>query len=276
VKRQDHVIARLRTRNQEDQRMMERMPADERGELNEEALLSLLTAAFPGDQLTLQGRGKVGTDILHTVQYLSGDEAAVAGVLLYECKDTVKWSNGWLAKAKQSCKLHDSSYVTIISRAFPRGEKGFCVQDGVFVVAPAQVIHIAWVLRETLIGIHRARLFGEARDSKSQRLHEYLTSTEFHETFDALLRNSKTLQKLLRVEQDWHRKEWARRQVIYSEIDGNGMAVREQIAAIIERSPGIEQNVRDASEASANGHYVGPVAPKQSPVLERRRKPLKS
>jgi hypothetical protein len=52
------LIAKLKSENEEQNRQIERLAADERGELNEEALLMQLQAAFPDDRIERLGRGR--------------------------------------------------------------------------------------------------------------------------------------------------------------------------------------------------------------------------
>ncbi len=243
VQQQEKLIKSLKEQNDVAQRRIEHLTADERGELNEEELMARLRAEFPQDRIERQGRGRAGSDILHEVRYSVGDRAEVAGLVVYECKDTLQWANDFVGQAKKARVTHRTPHVVIVSRKFRRNEEELCVREDVPIVAPARLVDLARVLRGMVIELHRAGLTNEGQVAKTQELYEYLSGDEFRRAFDALLEAATELGDMLDKERGTHERIWAKRQQIYKEIGGKAAAIDGRVRAIIERSDGRKAEV---------------------------------
>ena len=216
--KKERLITGLKEQIDEQSRRIEHLTADERGEMNEELLLAQLQAAFPDDHIQRVGRGRMGGDILHEVRVSSGDGPVAAGLVVYECKDTQRWSNGFLEQARKEGRTHGTPYLVIVTGAFPRGEKMLCVKDGVVVVHPLRA--------------HRPRpshaphgrggpprcAYREGRTQKAPSCASTSSSVDFRQTFDTLAHSSDKLAGLLGKERTWHERDWARRQTIYEDV----------------------------------------------------------
>lgn len=238
LKQKDRALKRFQEQIDLQQRQIEHLTADERGDMNEEALLSDLRAAFPDDQLERLGRGRAGGDILHRVCVRAGDGLlAEAGLIVYECKDTLSWGTNFLEQARKEGLRHKTPYLVIISRAFPRGQKMLCVKDGVVVVHPSRAVDLAHVMRRMVEEVHRAALTAADQATKSVELISYLGSPDFRQAFETLISSSEKLTGLLGKERDWHERTWSKRQAAYDEIRARTSAVDARIRAIIEKEP---------------------------------------
>lgn len=236
LKQKDRLISSLKDENEVQQRRIEHLTADERGEMNEEELVARLQAAFPDDRIERLGRGRAGSDILHTIRYPLDGGFETAGLVVYECKDTLQWVNSFVDQAKKARLTHKTPHVVIVSRAFPRAEKILCVRDGVPIVAPARIVDLARVLRGMVIELHRAGLSKESQAAKTQELYEYLAGDEFRQAFGVIVDAAKELGDLLGKERTAHERTWAKRQQIYNELGGKSAAIDGRLRAIIERS----------------------------------------
>ena len=234
--KKERLITGLKEQIDEQSRRIEHLTADERGEMNEELLLAQLQAAFPDDRIERVGRGRTGGDILHEVRVSSGDGPVAAGLVVYECKDTQRWSNGFLDQARKEGRTHKTPYLVIVTGAFPRGEKMLCVKDGVVVVHPTRLLDLARVMRRMVEEVHRAALTSEGQDTKSAELCAYLSSVEFRQAFDALAGSSEKLVGLLGKERTWHERDWGRRQTIYEDVGRKTAAIDTRIRTIIEKT----------------------------------------
>ena len=235
MRQKDQALKRFQEQIEVQQRQIEHMTAGERGELNEEHLLLELRAAFPEDKIERLGRGRAGGDLLHEVRAASGSRLEKAGLIVYECKDTQTWSNGFLKQARKEGETHKTPYLVIISRAFPRNQKTLFVKDGVAVVDPARAVDLARIMRRMVEEVHRASLTGEGQAAKSVELCEYLGSSDFRRTFDAVSGSSDVLNELLSKERKSHEQTWAKRQAIYNEIGSKTAAIDAHIRTIIEK-----------------------------------------
>jgi hypothetical protein len=235
LRKKDRALQSFQDQIAVQQRRIEHLTADERGELNEERLLQELRAAFPDDTLERLGRGRAGGDILHEVRVRSDGGLAAVGRIVYECKDTQVWSNSFLAQARKEAETHDTPYVVVISRAFPSKQKTLFVKDGIVVVDPARAVDLALVMRRMVAEVHRAALTAEGQQAKSAELCEYLGSTEFRRAFDVVADSGERLAELLGKERKWHEQTWAKRQSIYTEIGSKTTAIDARISTIIEK-----------------------------------------
>jgi hypothetical protein len=231
----DRMMKKLQEQNEEQARRIESLTAEERGEFNEQQLLLFLKAEFPNDHIERQKRSHAGADILHEVCCETDDRSSRAGLIIYECKDTLNWSNTFLEQAKKARLTHRTPFVIVISRCFPRNQKTLFVRDDIIVVAPQRVLDIARVVRKMVVEIHRASLTQEDQVTKSGELYDYLASTEFRQTFDAVAGCSDHLIELLGSERKWHERTWAKRQSAYNEIAQKTSAIDGRIRTIIER-----------------------------------------
>lgn len=250
----ERQLESLKDQNEEQTRRIEHMTADERGELNEEDILAELKAMFPDDRIERRGRGRAGSDIVHEVRYESGDGYARAGVIVYECKDTATWSNGFVEQAKKARETHKTPYSVVITRAFPRGQKVLCVRDGVPIVNPARAADLASILRGAVISIHRAGVTSVGLTAKSEELYQYIASHDFRRAFDSIGDSSTKLTTLLNAERKWHERSWAGRQKVYDDIAGKTAAIDGRVRSIIEapaETAELEKVVRLRARAAA-------------------------
>ncbi len=128
-------------------------------------------------------------------------------MIVYECKDTLRWSNAWLEQARREGGTHGTPYLVIVTWAFPRGEKTLCVKDDIIVVDPMRLIHLAQVIRRWVVEVHRMKRSAEGQAEKEAELFEYLSGTEFRDAFDSLTVSSTTLGRLLSTERTWHERD---------------------------------------------------------------------
>lgn len=235
LKKLRRTVETLRAENEEQARRIENLSSEERGEFNEQQLVAELKAAFPDDRIERHPRGHTGADILHEVCIRRDSGLESTGTIVYECKDTLRWSNDFVTQARRSGATHHSPYLVVITRAFPRNEKWICVRDGVVIVHPSRLVHVAHVLRRMVEEVYRAGLTAEGQTMKTQELYGYLSSDEFREAVEALGADADTLDDLLSKERKWHEGQWAKRQRLYTDVAAQTSAVDARIRAIIER-----------------------------------------
>ncbi len=240
LKRQRRIQSRenqrLREQLERARRRAERLEASERGELSEEDLLKALQDAFRKDAIERVGRGKAGADIVHVVRDRVDGELTEAGTIVYESKDTLDWSEGFIAQAKASRERYKTPHVIVVSRAFPRNEKDLCWRDGVPVVHPARAVALAHVIRKFIVEAHRAGLSGKDIDRKTEELYEYIRGEGFRRTLSDIIDISRRLSDVLEAERRQHKKLWNRRQEAYSDLEARATEIDESIRQIIERT----------------------------------------
>lgn len=229
-------VTRLREELESKERQLERLNVSDRGDMSEQDLFEALRHAFREDEIARRKRGQKGTDIMQQVWYRAGKEHQQAGLIIWECKDTNKWNNAFLAQASTQRETHGTTHVVVVSRVLPPRETQLFVRDGIIVARPREVLPVAHILRSMVIGIHRAGLSADAQAWKTRALHRYLASEEFRGDVTYMARRTETLSQLLVHERDRHKKDWTKREQHYSEIAGKIVDVDQRIRGIIEET----------------------------------------
>jgi DNA repair exonuclease SbcCD ATPase subunit len=67
-RRSDRALEQMRKQNDETQRRLQRLTADERGDIGEADIVAALQQAFPGDLVERLGKDRGFADIRHTVR----------------------------------------------------------------------------------------------------------------------------------------------------------------------------------------------------------------
>jgi DNA repair exonuclease SbcCD ATPase subunit len=83
------TLTKVQEQNAELSRRVERLSAGDRGEFNEEEILAQLSRAFPDDDIKRTRRGQRGADIFQHVRVRTDGDFIEAGLIIYECKDTL-------------------------------------------------------------------------------------------------------------------------------------------------------------------------------------------
>ncbi len=83
------------------------------GEASEIELESLLRVSFPSDDINAIGQGVSGADVHQIVMDARGRQN---GAILWECKNTRNWSDGWIAKLKQDQRSLHADVAVLVSR----------------------------------------------------------------------------------------------------------------------------------------------------------------
>ena len=102
VMEKDQTIASMHQKIEELKQKAEQGSQQLQGEVQELELESLLRAKFPFDTVDSVAKGEFGGDALHRVLSPSGQPC---GTILWECKRTKNWSDGWLAKLREAIRL---------------------------------------------------------------------------------------------------------------------------------------------------------------------------
>lgn len=223
--------ARLQGQLQDLTRRFEARSQERVGSEAEIDLYAQLNQSFrcEGDKIERIGRGVRGADIVHVVM----DGTKIAGRIIYESKDTLDWSHGWITKAKQYQTQYETPHVVIVSRVFPGKQKGLCVEKGIPVVDRNMAISLATVIREAVIDIARLRLTEGDRDERSQELFDYIVGDKFVARFREIAEGIALLRSQQQKERTWHENTWEAESKIHARIDGCHRELGAQIKAIV-------------------------------------------
>jgi hypothetical protein len=197
-----HGQERLALQHQVDdlKRKLEAKSSRALGEEQQDALLSRLQRAFPGDEIVLIGDNGTG-DILQTVC----DGGREVGRILHESKNTKQWQNTWIAKIREDGEVRRATHLVIVSRRLPRGVTGHCERDGVLVCQPDYAVGLTHVLRMWMIAS-----YVEDGDTAPDEhlLWDYLGGDEFQARLDALRNATSEEDAALVAEERAHKRWW--------------------------------------------------------------------
>lgn len=227
--RYEESIGNLKGQLEDVSRKLEKRSGEQFGTEAERDLHKELTDAFPGDRIGRIGRGVKGADIEHKVM----DGAKVAGIIVYESKNTSKWDKKFIAQAKKYRTQYMTPHVMIVSRVLPPKHTGLCVQSGVPVVDVCMAVELATIIREGVIEIAKLKLTGSFNEDKSRELYEYVVSDKFCTRFRQIADQIVSLQELQNREKTSHERVWEEESRIHETIRGSHVTVEAQIDAIV-------------------------------------------
>ncbi|HSN70798.1 MAG TPA: DUF2130 domain-containing protein [Steroidobacteraceae bacterium] len=205
----DQLIHAMQKQVEELKRRAEQGSQQLQGEVQELELESLLTSRFPRDTIEPVPKGQHGGD---TLQRVVGPVGDVCGTILWECKRTKHWSDGWLAKLREDQRAARADLAVLVSQALPGEVEAFDLIDHVYVVHPRLVTPVAATLRHALIDVGMARHAAEGRDAKMELVYEYLTGPRFRQRVQAIVEAFSSMQQDLDKERRAILKQWAKRE----------------------------------------------------------------
>jgi hypothetical protein len=196
------------------------------GPEGEEELEAVLRRQFHGDDIQRRGRGG---DILHTVI----ERGTACGLIVYECKRTADWKLDYVRQLKRAMESHATRWGLLVSRTLPPRQSGFCLVDGVVVIAPQLAQYFVRFLRGVIIELNRARLSEEGKASKVEEVYRYLRSDEFKGAMQGLAERTKELRTSLEREKSSHENWWTMREQSYNAIARHSSTVENRVHEIL-------------------------------------------
>lgn len=180
----DHLIASLKKSNEDLTRKLEQGSQQAQGEVVEVDIEETLRRAFYMDVVEPIEKGVRGADVHQRVNSNSGK---ACGSILWECKRTKAWSDGWISKLKEDRLNSKADIAVIVSENLPKEIKGFGEFEGVWVTNFHNYIGLASVIRAGLISVSVAKDQQVGKDQKLEALHRYLTGAEFKNRVEAIV-----------------------------------------------------------------------------------------
>ena len=154
------------------------------GEAGEGELEAMLRGSFPSDDISGIGQGIRGADVHHLVFDARG---AKAGAILWECKNTRNWSDGWIAKLKQDQRSLHADFAILVTATLPKGCARFVLIEGVLVTDFGCAAALAAVLRSNLCQLAQTRSAAISKEESLELLYRYLSGVEFRHRVEAIV-----------------------------------------------------------------------------------------
>ena len=209
IKEKELKIEELANKINELQRKAEQGSMQAQGEAQEIALEEGLRSLFVFDTIEEVGKGIKGADVIQTVRNQFGQEC---GKILYESKRTKHFSAEWVDKLKQDgIKVKADIYV-IVTEALPDDINKIGHYNGVWICTFTDFKGLAMVLRDSLIRISNAFASQSNKGEKMQMLYDYMTSQEFAQQWNAVMRGYQELKASNEAERLWFEKNRKKRE----------------------------------------------------------------
>jgi hypothetical protein len=184
------------------------------GEVQELDLENALREAFPTDVIEPVEKGVRGADIRQRVQSSLG---RLAGVILWESKQTKNWSDGWLGKLKDDLRAEAANIPIIVSAVLPEeAASGFGQKDGVWICRPSMAIGVAHAFRRQLLEIALANAQAQSRGTLADSLYDYVISHEFRQQIESMVETYREMKEQITKERVAYEKSWKIRE---SQVD---------------------------------------------------------
>jgi hypothetical protein len=209
VMEKDQTITAMQKQIEDLKRRAEQGSQQLQGEVQEMELESLLSAKFPRDTIRPVPKGEFGGDVL---QRVLGPLNQVCGTILWECKRTKNWSDGWLSKLREDQRAAKAEIAVIISQALPKEVETFGFVDGVWVADPKLALPLAISLRQTLIEVASVRQASEGQQTKMEMVYQYLTGPRFRQRVQAIVEAFSAMREDLDREKKAITRQWAKRE----------------------------------------------------------------
>ena len=178
------------------------------GEAGEGELESLLRANFPSDEISAIGQGVRGADVHQVVIDPRGSKI---GAILWECKNTRNWSDGWIAKLKQDQRSLHADVAVLVTATLPKGCTRFALIEGVLVTDFACAAGLAAVVRANLCQLAQTRRAAISKEESLELLYRYLSGVEFRHRVEAVVEAFTAMRHDLDQERRAAERQWARR-----------------------------------------------------------------
>ena len=134
------------------------------------------------------------------------------GTILWECKRTKNWSDGWLPKLREDQRTAKAEIAVIVSQALPKDVETFGFVDGVWIADPKVALPVALSLRQTLIEVASARQAAEGQQTKMEMVYGYLTGPRFRQRIQAIVEAFSSMREDLDREKTAITRQWAKRE----------------------------------------------------------------
>lgn len=192
----------------------------------ERELVKDLQKNFPHDRV--EHHGKSG-DILFCVSH----KGKQVGSIIFECKLTSSFSGAYVVQTKKAVAERNATYGILVTLASKKGTAGFWVDNEVIVVHPFGAVHVAGVLRQSILDICATRISTQEADRRAAALMEYIKSDDFKNLVGDTIFRTLELYGLLKKELTSHKKMWKRRFDHYRQIYDNSSGIKARTTGIL-------------------------------------------
>lgn len=205
----DKTISDMQLQLEAAQRKATQGSQQTQGEVLEIDFESTLRRMFPQDTIEPVKTGVRGGDIL---QRVLGEMGRPVGTMFWETKRAQAWGGDWTSKAKKDAAEAKAEVATIVSEVLPKGLHHFGLQDEVWCATPVHAVALGIAIRQGIIRTAEARQGALGRETKKERLYDYMIGPEFRATVEGIALPFRELSDELMTEKRVTQARWKRQE----------------------------------------------------------------
>lgn len=248
VQKRDKLIEDLTNRLTDAQNKLEQGSNKLTGEVTEIELREFLRQTYPIDDIQDVPSGVKGGDVFQVVKNNIG---APSGTILYERKQTMNFTEGWVGKLKEDGRTAKADVLVLVTRAMPKDNDETHFRDGVWVCTFEDLPLLTTLLRDGLIKQSAALVSQQNKGDKMTMLYDYLLSNDFKNHILGILDAFKKMDKALGKEREDMVKRLAEREAHIWQAKHSIMSFWGRVEGIA--SDGLNQQMKQIDEPAKPG-----------------------
>lgn len=212
------------------QRKSQQGSQEMQGEVLELDIQAALERQFPHDAIAPVPKGVAGADL---IQEVNDNQGRTCGRIVWETKNTKRWSHDWLAKLKDDTRAVNGNLSVLVSAVLPEGVHEFALLEGVWVASRRAWPALAVALREQLVQVAFAHAAGEGKQEKMEILYRYLAGDQFRQKVAGIVEGFTALQEQLARERRAMEKIWKDREKQIERVIANTVGMYGEMSGIL-------------------------------------------
>lgn len=229
MKEKDNLIASMKEKMADLQRKIEVGSQESQGEALEDELIERLRRQFPFDECEEVKKGQKGADV---VQRVRNEAGRICGTILWESKNAKTYQKVWIDKLKGDQREASADIAVLMTMALPPEVKDFDTVDDVWVTSVGSAMSLCGVLRQTLIGVERARVVSTHQEGMKDIVYKYVTGQEFSQRIKTIVSAYQQMQSDLTSEKNSMNRIWKSRQRQITTVLDNVSAMAGEIEGL--------------------------------------------
>jgi len=209
LREKDEQLDQIKKQLDDAKRKAEQGSMQIQGEVQERSIEEYLEANFKYDTVTEISKGAYGADCIQTINTLDFQNCAK---ICYESKNTKAFGGEWIAKLKHDMIEAGADMGVLVTSTYPKDMDRMGFVDGIWICSYDEFKGSVALIREGLIGIHKASISQENRVDKMSLLYTYFTSSEFSMQLNAIVDGFIQMQDELNKQKRSVMASWKRQQ----------------------------------------------------------------
>lgn len=218
LRAKDEQIQQMQRSIEDAKRKWDQWSMQIQGEIQEDALKSLLESNFPIDNISDVEKWIKWADIIQEVR---SEYWQSVGIIAWESKNTKAWSDGWVDKLKEDRLRVNADISILVTAVLPKWVEKFWLYKGVWLVEWEYALPIAIMLRGQIESMSHLRTSLVSKDEKMETLYNYLTSAKFKDKVENIIDAFRQMQDQVAEERRAFESRWKKREQLLEQVIKN-------------------------------------------------------